>query len=75
MPYVPINQHVFCKNLNAYDLASIEYFHRRNVSNYSLKNLKLLYKFYHKQIEYSKDSNLKATWLKKGILLSEKRKN
>lgn len=32
IPYVPIKRHVLCKDLNAYDLASIEYFHRRNVN-------------------------------------------
>jgi RNA-directed DNA polymerase len=120
--YVPIKWHVLCKDLNAYDPASIEYFHRRNVSgsknvflsgetksalaklqknycpvcdmslfnsedleihhilprregdDHSLKNLKLLHKFCYRQVEYSKDSNLRASWLKKGILLSEKRK-
>lgn len=124
IPYVPIKRHVLCKDLNAYDPVSIEYFHRRNVSvsknvllsgggtksalaklqkgycpacemslfngedleihhilprresdDHSLKNLKLLHKLCHKQVEYSKDSNLRATWLKKGILLPEKRKN
>lgn len=123
IPYVPIKRHVLCKDLNAYDPASIEYFYKRNVSasknvllsggtksalaklqkgycpvcemslfngedleihhilprleggDHSLKNLKLLHKLCHKQVEYSKDSNLRATWLKKGILLPEKRKN
>ena len=123
IPYVPIKRHVLCKDLNAYDLASIEYFYKRNVSasknvllsggtksalaklqkgycpacemslfngedleihhilprreseNHSLKNLKLLHKLCHKQVEYSKDSNLRAAWLKKGILSPEKRKN
>jgi len=32
IPYVPIKRHVLCKDLNAYDPASIEYFHKRNVS-------------------------------------------
>ena len=123
IPYVPIKRHVLCKDLNAYDPASIEYFHRRNVSasknvflsggtksalaklqkgycpvcetslfngedleihhilprresdDHSLKNFKLLHKLCHKQVEYTKDSNLRVTWLKKGILLPEKRKN
>ena len=123
IPYVSIKRHVLCKDLNAYDPASIEYFHKRNVSasknvllsggtksalaklqkgycpvcdmslfngedleihhilprrkgdNHSLKNLKLLHKLCHKQVEYSKDSNLRAAWLKKGILLPEETKN
>lgn len=122
IPYVPIKRHVLCKDLNAYDPASVEYFHRRNASrsknvflsgetksalaklqkgycpvcdmslfsyedleihhilprresgDYSLKNLKLLHKLCHKQVEYSKDGDLRAAWLKKGILLPEKRK-
>jgi RNA-directed DNA polymerase len=122
IPYVLIKRHVLCKGLNAYDPASVEYFHKRNARRYknvflsretksalaklqkgycpvcdmslfngedleihhillrresddhSLKNLKLLHKLYHKQVEYSKDGNLRAAWLKKGILFSEKRK-
>lgn len=46
-----------------------------NGEDHSLKNLKLLHKLCHKQVEYSKDSNLRAAWLKRGILLPEKRKN
>ena len=41
----------------------------------SKSDLKLLHKLCHKQVEYSKDSNLRAAWLKKGILLPEERKN
>lgn len=47
---------------------------RREDDDYFLKNLKLLYKFCPKQVKYFKDSNLRATWLKKGVLLPEKRK-
>jgi RNA-directed DNA polymerase len=47
---------------------------RREGGDHFLKNLKLLHKLCHKQVEYSKDSNLRAAWLKKGILLPEKRK-
>lgn len=36
--------------------------------NHSLKNLKLLHKVCHKQVEYSTDNNLKAIWLKKVLL-------
>jgi RNA-directed DNA polymerase len=109
------------KVLNAYDPASVEYFHKRNVNrsknvcfrggtksalaklqksycpicdlslfndedleihhilprqengDHSLKNLKLLHKLCHQQVEYSKDGNLRAAWLKKDILLPEKR--
>jgi RNA-directed DNA polymerase len=119
--YVPIKRQVLCIDLNMYDHASVEYFHKRSVSrsknvflsgerrsalarhqkgyfpvcdlslfngedleihhvlprrenaDHSLKNLKLLDKLCHKQVEYSKDGNLRAAWLKKGILLSEKR--
>lgn len=42
---------------------------RREGGNHSFKNLKLLHKLCHKQVEYSKDSNLRATWRKKGIIL------
>lgn len=123
IPYVPIKPHVLCKDLNAYDPASIEYFHKRNVNasknvllsgrtksalaklqkgycpvcgmtlfngedleihhilprreggDHSLKNLKLLHKLCHKQVEYTKDSNLRATWLKKGVLVPKKENN
>jgi len=47
---------------------------RRESGGHSLKNLKLLHKLCHKQVEYSKDDNLRAALLKEGILLSEKRK-
>ena len=117
--YVQIKRHVLCKYFNVYDLAAIEYFHKRNNNrsrnvflsgntksalaklqkgycpvcdvslfngedleihhilsrrkggDHSLKNLKLLHKLSHRQVEYSKNSNLRATWLKKGIILSE----
>jgi len=42
---------------------------RREGVDHSFKNLKLLHKICHKQVEYSKDSNLKAVWQKKGIIL------
>lgn len=42
---------------------------RREGVDHSLKNLKLLHKLCHKQIEYSKDSNLRAVWREKGIIL------
>jgi RNA-directed DNA polymerase len=121
IPYIPIKLHVLCKDLTASDPASVEYFHRRNVSrsknvffsgktksvlaklqkgyfpvcdlslfngedleiyhnvlrqensDHFLKNPKLLHKFCHKQVEYSKDGNRRAVLLKKGILLPEKR--
>lgn len=117
--YVPIKYHLPCKDMNAYDPNSVEYFYKRNVSHsknalfsgktkgalaklqkgycpvcceslfngeelevhhilprrkggdHSLKNLKLLHKTCHKQVEYSKDINLKAVWKKRGILLPE----
>lgn len=114
--YVPIKRHILCKDLNAYDPAAIEYFHKRNVNcsknvflsgntksalaklqkgycpvcknslfngedlethhilpkresgGHSLKNLKLLHKTCHKQVEYSTNNNLKAVWSKEGII-------
>lgn len=60
--------------LNGEDLEIHHILPRREGGDHSLKNLKLLHKLCHKQVEYSKDSNLRAAWLKKGILLPEKRK-
>jgi len=59
---------------NGEDLEIHHILPRREGEDHSLKNLKLLHKLCHKQVEYSKDSNLRATWLKKGILFLEKRK-
>ena len=59
---------------NGEDLEIHHILPRREGNDHSLKNLKLLHKLCHKQIEYSKDSSLKAVWLKKGILLPEKKK-
>lgn len=42
---------------------------RREGGDHSLKNLKLLHKLCHKQVEYSKNDNLKATWREKGLIL------
>ena len=42
---------------------------RREGGNHSFKNLKLLHKLCHKQVEYSKDSNLRAIWRERGIIL------
>ena len=60
---------------NGEDLEIHHILPRREGDNHSLKNLKLLDKLCNKQVEYSKDSNLRAALLKKGILLPEKRKN
>ena len=42
---------------------------RRESGDHSLKNLKLLHKLCHRQVEYSKDGNLRAVWCEKGIIL------
>lgn len=41
---------------------------RSKKGDHQLKNLKLLHKLCHKQIEYSNNTNLRAVWLKQGIL-------
>nr|YP_009495547.1 reverse transcriptase [Psammoneis japonica]AWQ64277.1 reverse transcriptase [Psammoneis japonica] len=41
---------------------------RKEGGNHSYKNLKLLHKVCHRQVEYSKEGNLKATWREKGII-------
>lgn len=41
---------------------------RKDGGNHSYKNLKLLHKLCHRQVEYSKDENLRAAWKKEGIL-------
>jgi RNA-directed DNA polymerase len=42
---------------------------RREGGDHSLKNLKLLHKLCHRQVEYSKDGNLRAVWREKVIIL------
>jgi len=49
---------------NGEDLEIHRILPRREGDDHSLKTLKLLHKLCHKQVEYSKDSNLRVAWLK-----------
>jgi hypothetical protein len=63
-----------CKNIN-WKQCQLELFKLQSEilrafenGDHFLKNLKLLHKHCLKQVEYLKNDNLRATWLKKGYL-------
>lgn len=48
---------------------------QRKGGDNSLKNLKLLHKVCHKQVEYLKDSTLRAVWKERGIYYQSEKKD
>jgi len=59
-------------NVSLFNGEELEIHHikpRRENVNHSFKNLKLFHKLCHRQVKYSKDSDLRAVWLEKGIIL------